>query len=123
MPGLREMDKGCPCRQGDKGGTTVVPQFPGDNPEDDEAYYSTEALLSVREKTHGPYKLKCMIIQELKEVMRSHDTWDALTDVQKESLDMIVHKIGRILSGDPNFPDHWEDIAGYAKLVVVNGPK
>jgi hypothetical protein len=36
---------------------------------------------------------------------------------------MIVHKIGRILNGDPNYDDSWADIAGYAQLVVkeLNG--
>jgi hypothetical protein len=33
-----------------------------------------------------------------------------------ESLEMIAHKIGRILAGNENFHDHWDDIAGYAKL-------
>jgi hypothetical protein len=37
--------------------------------------------------------------------------------IQVEALEMIAHKIGRILSGDPNHQDHWDDIAGYAKLV------
>lgn len=36
---------------------------------------------------------------------------------QREALDMIFHKIGRILNGDPNYADSWIDIAGYAKLV------
>ena len=40
-----------------------------------------------------------------------------LSDTQKESLEMIVHKIGRILAGDPSFQDHWDDIAGYAKIA------
>jgi hypothetical protein len=37
---------------------------------------------------------------------------------QAEALDMIFHKIGRILNGDPNYADSWIDIAGYAKLVA-----
>jgi hypothetical protein len=37
---------------------------------------------------------------------------------QAEALDMIFHKIGRILNGDPNYADSWVDIAGYAKLVA-----
>jgi len=41
----------------------------------------------------------------------------ALTNQQKESLEMILLKCGRILSGDPSFADHWDDIAGYAKLA------
>jgi hypothetical protein len=78
---------------------------------------STESLLAEREKTHGPYPIKAAIIQELKLCMRDTPGWDGLSAVQRESLDMIVHKIGRILSGDPNVVDHWDDIAGYAKLV------
>jgi hypothetical protein len=78
---------------------------------------STETLLNEREKTHGPYSLKARIIQRMKEVMRDNTNWDRLSDTQRESLDMIVHKIGRILSGDANHADHWDDIAGYAKLI------
>lgn len=37
---------------------------------------------------------------------------------QQEALDMICHKIGRIVNGDPNYADSWIDIAGYAKLVA-----
>jgi hypothetical protein len=77
----------------------------------------TDDLLAEREKTHGPYTEKARIIQGLKEVMRSGSGWYGLSDVQRESLEMIVHKIGRILSGDPNCVDHWDDLAGYAKLV------
>ena len=44
--------------------------------------------------------------------------WAKLEQTQRESLDMIAHKIGRILAGDPDFRDHWDDIAGYAKLVA-----
>jgi hypothetical protein len=35
----------------------------------------------------------------------------------REALDMIAHKIGRILAGNPMYKDHWDDIAGYATLV------
>jgi hypothetical protein len=44
---------------------------------------------------------------------------------QRESLDMIQHKIGRILCGDPDYADSWHDIAGYAMLVEqrLNKPK
>ena len=36
---------------------------------------------------------------------------------QREALDMIAHKIGRIFAVDADFLDHWLDIAGYATLV------
>jgi len=37
---------------------------------------------------------------------------------QKEALEMIQHKIGRILNGDQYYHDSWHDIIGYAKLVA-----
>lgn len=75
------------------------------------------ALITERGKTHGDFSDHAAATQRLKAVMRDYANWHELTDVQKESLEMIAHKIGRILAGDPNFPDHWDDIVGYAKLV------
>jgi hypothetical protein len=48
-----------------------------------------------------------------------------LDDDQSEALEMIAHKIARILNGDPNYVDSWLDIAGYATLVAerLNGNK
>lgn len=36
---------------------------------------------------------------------------------QWEAIEMILHKIARIINGDPNYADSWHDIGGYAKLV------
>lgn len=38
--------------------------------------------------------------------------------IHTEALKMIVSKIARVISGDPNYIDNWHDIAGYATLVV-----
>lgn len=35
-----------------------------------------------------------------------------------EAAEMILHKLGRIANGDPTYVDSWEDLAGYAMLVV-----
>lgn len=43
---------------------------------------------------------------------------NTLDPIHKNALDMIFHKIGRIINGDPNFIDNWHDIAGYAQLVA-----
>jgi hypothetical protein len=40
-----------------------------------------------------------------------------LSSTQLEALDMICSKLARIVCGDPNEPDHWHDIGGYAKLA------
>jgi hypothetical protein len=89
----------------------------------------TKDLLVERGKTHGNYSTHAWITQHIKTFMHNahkitpaSDTpipcWECLTVEQRESLDMIAHKIGRILAGDSNFRDHWDDIAGYAKLVA-----
>lgn len=31
---------------------------------------------------------------------------------------MICHKMARIINGDPNYRDSWDDVAGYATLVA-----
>lgn len=78
---------------------------------------NTEALLQTRGKTHGPYSVHAAISQELKAIFVRYNSWYNMTVEQRETLDMIAHKIGRILAGDPDYADHWDDIAGYAKLV------
>ncbi len=75
-------------------------------------------LLATREQTHGDYRTKADTIQSLKRRMRCPDGWDNLTPYQRESLEMIASKIGRILHGNADEIDHWQDIAGYAMLVV-----
>jgi hypothetical protein len=48
--------------------------------------------------------------------MKSGTNWISLSDGQAEALEMIAGKIARILSGNPDFADHWDDVIGYAQL-------
>lgn len=84
---------------------------------------TTEALITERGSRYGKFKDGADIMQSLKDTMRDVDGWNNLTASQKEALDMIQHKIGRILNGDPTYDDSWKDIAGYATLIVneLNG--
>lgn len=75
-----------------------------------------QQILNEREKTHGDYGSHAAITQALKADMHCQSSWLSLPENQRETLDMIAHKIGRILAGDPDFRDHWADIAGYATL-------
>lgn len=75
------------------------------------------SILDEREKTHGEYYRNAMMAQELKDVLRRGKNWKTLDDTQRETLEMIASKIGRILSGNPHEVDHWKDIAGYAALI------
>lgn len=76
-------------------------------------------VLNEREQTHGDYATTAKIAQRLKCVIFCEDraAGGKLSQVQAESLDLICTKIARILSGDPNCKDTWDDIAGYANLV------
>jgi len=75
------------------------------------------AIIADRQKTHGDFDDHAAATQGIKRAIRAYYS-DRLTTAQIESLDMIAHKIGRILAGDPDFADHWNDIAGYAKLIA-----
>ena len=77
-----------------------------------------QSTLNDRAKTHGSFIDNGHIMQLLKSTMQAFGkNWKTLEPHQREALEMIQHKIGRILSGNPNEPDHWRDIAGYATLV------
>lgn len=78
----------------------------------------TEALITERGNRYGDFKDGAAIMQQLKDVMKGAPKWEALKSSQKEALEMIQHKIGRILNGDPDYDDNWKDIAGYATLIV-----
>ena len=75
-------------------------------------------ILEERRKQHGDFAVHAAITQGLKAVAQSDvGNYASLVPTQREAIDMILHKIGRILAGDPNHHDHWDDIAGYAKIT------
>lgn len=78
-----------------------------------------EQVLEQRGNRYGEFSTHAEVTQTFKVIIRSKmgEKWDSLKDDQKESLEMIAHKLGRIINGDPDYADSWVDIAGYAKLV------
>jgi hypothetical protein len=79
---------------------------------------SIEATLVERGSRYGTFTGHAAITQNIKDAMRASPNWNTLADDQKECLEMIAHKAGRILNGDPNYHDSWHDIVGYTKLVA-----
>ena len=77
-----------------------------------------DSILAERGKRYGSFPDHAKITWEIKEAIQNTYKWPLLAPDQKEALDMIAHKIGRILNGDPNYADSWIDICGYAKLVA-----
>ena len=76
------------------------------------------SLLDTRGSTHGNFRDNARLVQNLKTSMQDSDNWNTLPSYQKEALDMVQHKIGRILTGDSKFLDSWRDIVGYTELVL-----
>lgn len=76
-----------------------------------------DAILQERGSRYGKFKDHANVTQQLKQVMFGFKPELQLAPDQREALEMIAHKIGRIINGDPDYADSWDDIAGYAKLV------
>lgn len=72
-----------------------------------------------RGKTYGEFSDIAELSQKLKHVMKASNPnkWERMDPDKLESLEMIQHKIARILIGDPDYKDNWHDIQGYAKLA------
>ena len=77
-------------------------------------------ILTERGNRYGTFTGHAALTQHLKGVIRQAliERGKVLADDQTEALEMICHKIGRIVNGDPDYVDSWQDVAGYAQLVA-----
>lgn len=104
------LDKGIPIYTG--------PLIRGEATPKEESWSAIAKTLIQRGNKYGEFKDHANITQGLKTIFHETLGWAGLEAFQKEALEMIAHKIGRILNGDPNYHDSWHDIVGYAKLVA-----
>lgn len=72
-----------------------------------------DEVLKEREKNYGDFASFSFVSQSLKKLTNL----GCFDDYQQEALDMILHKIARIINGDASHIDSWRDIAGYATLA------
>jgi hypothetical protein len=81
---------------------------------------SLQSTLHERGQRYGKFTAHAAVTQQYKRILTSQlaDREKTLPDDQQEALEMIFHKIGRIVNGDNNYDDSWKDIAGYAELVA-----
>lgn len=77
-----------------------------------------QKTLSDRKAKYGDFRGHAELAVELKNIMRSGDSWYLMNPYMQEALDMIQHKVARILNGDPMYEDSWVDIIGYAQLAL-----
>jgi ubiquitin C-terminal hydrolase len=74
-------------------------------------------ILEEREVTHGDFEMKSIWIQEIMENLVGLYSYQEMEADKKEAIHMILVKLSRILYGNHDHKDHWDDIAGYAQLV------
>lgn len=81
------------------------------------------ALTQMRGSVHGNWMDQARTAQEFKSAARGAILRRPPSIYQPsiqghhiEAVEMILVKLSRILNGDPNHEDHWDDIAGYAHL-------
>jgi hypothetical protein len=79
-----------------------------------------DQVLDSRAKDYGKFIEGAEIMQMLKRLVHNYieDRGTPLAFDQREAIDMIIHKLGRIINGNPDKVDHWVDVAGYSTLVA-----
>jgi len=77
-----------------------------------------EATLTERGSRYGDFTKHANVSQAIKTALFDCRHRGSLPDYMVEALEMIAHKMGRIVNGDPHYHDSWHDIVGYAKLVA-----
>lgn len=85
--------------------------------------HAITSLLSDRDKTHGNWEKQAQLCQSMKACFDlAQEPMRTLSKAQREAVDMIILKLARIGAGNPNEPDHWIDIQGYARLGETSKP-
>lgn len=77
---------------------------------------SLNDTLQERGSQYGNFSQMAHLAQRLKDALIT----PVMTDVEKESMQLICTKLARIACGNPHNRDSWHDIAGYANLVVFD---
>lgn len=76
-----------------------------------------DKTLLERGDRYGTFEENATVAQLLKDVVRSSSNWATMAHDQREAVDMVLSKISRLTTGDPDYLDNWHDIAGYAQLI------
>lgn len=75
-------------------------------------------VLVERGNNYGNFHKGATIVQNLKLIAHHSELWPELAPDMKEAIEMIFHKIARIINGNHSYEDSWRDCAGYATLVA-----
>jgi hypothetical protein len=75
-------------------------------------------ILNERGNRYGDFASNATTTQMIKHALSLGENSHNLSYAQREALDMIAHKMSRIVNGNPDYIDSWVDIVGYAQLVI-----
>ena len=76
-----------------------------------------DETLTERGSRYGEFCEHARVTQNIKRAMAASNNWERLDDPMREALEMVAHKIGRILNGDEFYKDSWTDVIGYVRLI------
>jgi hypothetical protein len=77
-----------------------------------------DQILGERGNRYGTFESNAKTCQLLKNVLHSQEGWYRLSYVQREAVEMMMHKISRLVNGDATYLDTVVDIAGYNQLML-----
>ena len=75
-------------------------------------------VLEERGSTYGSFADNAELVQNLKRTLLKATYTQPLPTYQQEAIDMVFHKIARIVYGDRNYIENWRDIVGYTQLAL-----
>lgn len=77
------------------------------------------ATLAERGSRYGDFTDHARVTMALCDVVRFDESskYNDMSPDKRLAIDVILNKIARACTGDPEYDDNWHDIIGYAKLV------
>jgi len=81
-------------------------------------------ITKARGSVYGPFLHNAIVGQAIRSALRNLPNpdndrhWEDLPLDVREGLDYIAGKMSRIVTGDPEYLDNWDDIGGFAKIVA-----
>ena len=79
---------------------------------------SENEIINAREDKYGSFEDGAKLMQAFKDTLRASEGFSRLYPYQREAVEMMTHKLSRIINGDGQYLDSWRDIVGYCQLVV-----
>lgn len=76
-----------------------------------------DQTIAQRGNRYGSFADNAAVCQGFKDYARQCPSWEAMSPDQREAFDNMFLKMGRILTGDPDYIDNWHDLQGYPALV------